>query len=105
MANLTVVATLKAKTGQEAELLSMLEGLLEPTREEEGCINYDLHRSADEPGTFLFHENWKSRELWDAHMASPHLIAFREKQGDLTESWQLFVGRRLDQPTGRQESQ
>lgn len=95
MAHLTVVATLKARPGQEDALLSMLQGLLVPTRAEQGCINYDLHRSADEPGTFLFHETWESRALWEAHMQSPHLVAFGEAQGGLAESRTLFTGHRL----------
>ena len=99
MAHLTVVATLKARPGQERELLSMLQGLVGPTRAEEGCLRYDLHRSDDEPDTFLFHETWESRPLWDAHMASPHLVAFGEANGAVTESWTLFAGHRLDGDT------
>ena len=97
MAHLTVVATLKAKPDCEAELLAMLQDLVAPTRAEAGCINYDLHRSDDEPGTFLFHETWESRPLWEAHMQSPHLVAFGEANGAVTESWSLFAGQRLDQ--------
>ena len=97
MAYLTVVATLKAKPGCEDKLLAMLQELLAPTRAETGCINYDLHRSDDEAGTFLFHEAWESRSLWEAHMQSPHLVAFSEANGALTESWTLFTGQRLGQ--------
>ena len=96
MAHLTVVATLKARSGQERELLSMLQGLVGPTRAEQGCIRYDLHRSDDEPDTFLFHETWESRALWEAHMQSPHLAAFGEANGAVVESWTLFAGYRLD---------
>ena len=95
MPHLTVVATLKARPGREDELLAMLEGLLAPTRAEAGCITYDLHRPADEPGTFLFHENWESRPLWEVHMQSPHLVAFGEADDAVTESWTLFAGHRL----------
>jgi quinol monooxygenase YgiN len=71
----TVVATFEAKPGREAELKNALIGLLAPTRQEPGCLNYDLHQSPDEPGKFLFHENWTSRELLDAHLKSPHIAA------------------------------
>ena len=40
MAHLTVVATLKARSGQEKALLSALQGLVGPTRAEQGCITY-----------------------------------------------------------------
>jgi len=94
MPHLTVVATLKAKPGHEDRLLAMLEGLLAPTRAEAGCLNYDLHHSDDEPGTFLFHETWETRPLWEAHMKTPHLVAFGETNGEVTESWTLFAGYR-----------
>ena len=95
MTPLTVVAKLKAKNGCEEHLGEMLRSLVEPTRAEQGCINYDLHRSHEDPGLFIFYENWESRPLWEAHMKSPHLAAFGEKQGALTESWDLFVGEKV----------
>ena len=95
MAQLTVVATLKARAGREEALLSLLQGLIGPTRAEQGCVRYELHRSDEEPGTFLFDETWESRALWEAHMRSPHLVAFGEAQDEVTESWALFSGHRL----------
>lgn len=92
MKPLTIVATLTAKPGKEDELLPLLKALVAPTRAEAGCINYELHRSHEQPGTFVFTESWASRELWDAHMKSPHLVEFGEKQGAVTENWSLFVG-------------
>lgn len=96
MAHLTVVATIKARPGQEEALLSALQGLVGPTRAEQGCIVYDLHRSADEPGTFLFHETWESRPLWEAHMRSAHIVALGEALGALAQDRALFAGHRLD---------
>ena len=95
MTPLTVIAKLKAKDGCEQQLGAVLSSLIKPTRAEPGCITYDLHRSHDEPGLFIFYENWASRPLWDAHMKSPHLLEFGEKQGALTESWDLFVGEKI----------
>jgi quinol monooxygenase YgiN len=58
---LTVVAQITAKAGQEAELRRELLSLIPTTRQEPGCINYDLHQASDNPGKFLFHENWTSK--------------------------------------------
>ncbi|HEY4416054.1 MAG TPA: putative quinol monooxygenase [Verrucomicrobiae bacterium] len=71
--NVTVVATFEAKPGQEAELKKALLGLIAPTRKEAGCVNYDLHQSPDEPRKFLFHENWTSKALLDAHLKNDHI--------------------------------
>jgi quinol monooxygenase YgiN len=95
MAVLTVIARLKAKPGREKDLEATLRGLIPPTKAEKGCLQYDLHRSADDPGLFIFYENWESRPLWDDHMTSPHLEAFGGKQDELVESWELFTGEKL----------
>jgi quinol monooxygenase YgiN len=75
MNTLTVTATFQARPGKEAELRAALIGLLEPTRREAGCVNYDLHASPGEPAKFLFHENWTSQAALDAHLQSPHVKA------------------------------
>lgn len=79
----TVVARLKAKAGQEESLQAALEALIEPTRAESGCVNYDLHRSREDKSQFMFHETWLSREALDIHLGSGHLRAFGEKAADL----------------------
>lgn len=70
---LTVVAEIVAKPGCEQRLREELLRLIEPTRAEEGCLQYDLHESTEQPGRFLFYENWTSRAALDRHLATPHL--------------------------------
>lgn len=72
---LTVLATIIARPGKEAELRALLTSLLAPTRQEAGCLNYDLHVAPDDPAKFLFHENWVSQAHLDAHLKTPHLTA------------------------------
>jgi quinol monooxygenase YgiN len=54
---LTVVATLRARTGKEADLRTALESLVAPTRAERGNVTYDLHQGVEDPAVFVFHEN------------------------------------------------
>ena len=89
---LTVIASLKAKPGQEEATFAALSALVAPTRAEEGCILYEMHRSHENPGWFIFNELWESRPLWDAHMAAPHLKDFSAQQDTLLDSWELFSG-------------
>ncbi len=70
---LTVVARIKAKPGQEARVRNELALLLGPTRAEKGCLNFDMHVSNENPGEFLFYENWTTEELWRAHINAPHI--------------------------------
>ncbi len=80
---LTVVAYIKAKPGQAEAVRDELMALIQPTRNEPACINYDLHRSNADPDLFMFHENWQSKEDLDAHLETPHLNAFKAKAGEL----------------------
>lgn len=87
---LTIVAQLKAKPGKEKELQQALQALIEPTRREQGNMNYDMLVSNEDPGVFIFYENWRTKAEWDRHMKSPHLVAFAKRQGELAASWKLF---------------
>ncbi len=81
----TVVATFKAKTGMEGALKSAIEAVVAPTRSEPGCINYDLHQSADNPAIFMLYENWRSKKDLDEHLAMPYLKDLIGKADELTE--------------------
>ena len=73
MKPITVVAMFQARPGKEKELRDALLGLLAPTRQEPGCVSYDMHVSAEDPAKFLFYENWTSKDKLDAHMHTPHI--------------------------------
>ena len=74
---LTVIAHARAKPGKEAQAREILRALVAPTKLEEGCIDYDLHESVDDPVLFVFFENWTSAAALDAHSRSPHIAHFR----------------------------
>ncbi len=69
----TVLAFFKAKPGMEAAVEQAIRALVEPTRQEAGCINYDLHRSSDDSGLFMLYENWVSKKVLDEHLKMPYL--------------------------------
>jgi quinol monooxygenase YgiN len=73
MAKLTIVAYIKSNADKIDLVKAELLKLIDITRAEEGCINYDLLQDNQNPAHFLFYENWGSRELWQAHMGSQHL--------------------------------
>ena len=89
MANLTIVANIHAKADKAELVKSELIKLIQTTRAEEGCVNYDLHQDNDNPAHFLFYENWTSRELWQQHMGAPHLAAYLEAVDRAVDSFTL----------------
>ena len=78
----TVIACFYAKPEKALELEKILQNFVVQTRQESGCVNYDLHKSNDDPNVFVFYENWRSREDWDVHNQRPFLTSFLEKRTD-----------------------
>ena len=77
MSELIVVVGLKAKAGKEDELRRDLSVLVEPSRNEDGNLRYDLFEDQDEPGRFVFVEEWSSVELRNKHHEQgPHIQHF-----------------------------
>lgn len=93
---LTIVARIKAKPGQQDALEIELVKLIAPTLVEDGCLQYDMHRDCEDPGNFLFFENWETKEQWLAHMESPQLQAYRAVEEDLVEHFELFQMEKVD---------
>ena len=48
------------------------------TREEQGCLAYEIHESVTQPCRFVSYESWETRADIDRHMAAPHVVAFLE---------------------------
>jgi quinol monooxygenase YgiN len=75
---LTVIATLRAKPGKEAELKDYLTTLVGYTRTEMGCVSYDLNQQQDDPSLFVMVEYWTGRSALDQHFAMPYMQEFAE---------------------------
>ncbi len=82
---LTVIATMRALPGKEQDLRDALVALVEPTTQEAGYVNYDLHQGIEDPALFCFYENWESGEHLDAHLGSPHLVDIVGRIDELLE--------------------
>jgi quinol monooxygenase YgiN len=83
MKTVTVIATFEARPGKETELRNALVGLVAPTRQETGCLNYDLHVLPESPAKFLFHENWTTKAALDAHLQTPHIQSLLPRLDEL----------------------
>ena len=81
----TLVAVMRARPGKEEELEAGLKALIEPTKAEDGCHTYALHRGSEDPSLFIFYENWTSAEHLDAHLSNQHLQDFLPKIPELIE--------------------
>ena len=85
---LIVVALMRAQPGKEDVLRQALLALVDPTRTEDGCIQYDLHEENQQPGHFVFFERWTSKEAlmldaWMSCVRKPPAPDTGSLQGDL----------------------
>jgi len=80
---LTVVAVLKAKPGKEEALREALVGLVDSTRSEPGCLQYDLHVSTENVAEFVFYEKWVDQAALDQHLQKPYMQALRARRDEL----------------------
>lgn len=93
---LTIVARMTAKPGKEEALATELAKLIAPTLVEAGCLQYDMHRDLENPGNFLFFENWATKDQWLGHMESPQLLAYKAVADDLVDVFELFQMEKVD---------
>jgi len=78
-------------------LKAALQAMILPTRQEEGCITYDLNQADDDPGLFFFHETWASADHHRAHLDAPHLRAIPVMTSSLlAEPIREYKGRRIE---------
>jgi quinol monooxygenase YgiN len=82
MTEVRVIARSVARKGKEDELRALLQGMLVPTRGEQGCKSYELYES-DSTGRFYFDETWESHAALDKHIATPHFRHLEQTIGEL----------------------
>ena len=68
-----VVAVITAKPGSEDAVREAMKGIVGPTREEPGCLAYDLSESSSAPGTFITVEEWSDPSDLDKHLQTEHI--------------------------------
>jgi quinol monooxygenase YgiN len=92
VAEINVVAILKAKEGREADVTAALQKALPASRKDAGNLRYDLFVAQGAPGTLVMIEKWASKEDLDAHFTSPHLGEAFTSVGDAFDgSPQIFM--------------
>jgi quinol monooxygenase YgiN len=68
-----VVARVVALPDKVEQVKSVLLQIIEPTRQEQGCIRYELLHNQQDPRDFTFVEEWENEALLQVHLASAHI--------------------------------
>jgi len=93
---ITLTAIIKSQPEKIAEMKAVLEELVQGSRTEAACIQYDLHQAVTDPNIFIFHEIWRSKAELDAHNQTPHVLKFiKEAAPLLQEAPGIFITKKI----------
>ena len=82
---LILIAKFKLKPEYIDEFINLSEGMLEPSRSEDGCIHYELLQNPYNPQLFTFYEKWKSQEDLEEHFQKHYFGEFVNNIANLLE--------------------
>jgi quinol monooxygenase YgiN len=66
------VAHLQARPDKTEELHAQLTSLLEPTRQESGCIRFELLEKRETPTEFAIVSEWRGEQAVQDHLGTSH---------------------------------
>jgi quinol monooxygenase YgiN len=89
MEPIIITAILKPKEGFQEQLLSELKKVQAASREEAGCIKYNLHQSVGDY-TFVLYEVWKDNEAVEHHIQSSHYKEYRDNISDIVSTREVY---------------
>ena len=67
-----VIATWKARPGEEARIREVIATMTPLSRAEAGNLFYQAQVSPKDPLTFVLYEQYVNEAAYDAHKATPH---------------------------------
>jgi len=74
--NLTVIISSKSEYREELKLV--LLDLVENSKREVACLQYDLHHNIQNPNMFILHEVWKDNLGLDLHREQSYSLKFKQ---------------------------
>lgn len=96
---ISVVAVVRVKEGKLVPFLEALKANVPNVVKEDGCIEYipaidapaGLPNQELDGNTVTIIEKWSGIDALKAHLASPHMLAYREKVKDMVDTVSLKV--------------
>lgn len=83
--NTVLIARLKVKKESVETAKTAALAIIEDSRGENGCLNYDFHQSIDDETVFVWHETWANRAAIEEHFEKPFFKELGAKLKDLID--------------------
>ncbi|MCA1991703.1 MAG: antibiotic biosynthesis monooxygenase [Coleofasciculus sp. S288] len=75
----------KIKPEKRDLFIKLATATLEPTRAEDGVISYSFYEESTVPNSFIYFEEWKSREALAEHLKQPYTERLLEQFPDMLD--------------------
>lgn len=88
------LSQMTAKKGKEERLQKALQALIEPSRQEPGCLAYELWQDLHNPLSFIMYEHFQNREALEKHIEMSYIQRFIENEylSCVESHWDLAIG-------------
>ena len=77
--NFTVMIAGIAKSGMEEYIKRHLIQIMEHSRQDKGCIIYNIHQSTDNLSEFMVYMLWESEAAFESHNKKPEMQEFKKQ--------------------------
>ena len=74
---------IKVKEGKEAAFEEEFSKAIKPSRQEKGCLRYDLNKNPQQAGHYVVYERWQDLPALQAHLKSKHFLALEKQLADV----------------------
>ena len=74
-----LAVTWMAKAGRESETAAIFQKLTTESRQEPGCVMYQVHKHKTDSRRFFIYEQYKDDAALEAHRATPHFLQHAKK--------------------------
>ena len=69
---IVITATMTAKEGNGEDLAKVIQEFAPKFMQDPGCIDYSVHRRADNRNVFFFYEKYEDDKALTFHSSAPH---------------------------------
>lgn len=77
------VSKIFVKEDKVNELVELFKEMIEPTKKEDGCIQYEMYQDEEDPTILIVLEQWESRDAFDKHLQTEHFERIAPKMTEL----------------------
>lgn len=75
-----LAVTWMAKNGRDADVATLFSALTRESRQEAGCLMFQVHRHKTEPRRFFIYEQYKDDAALESHRTTPHFMKYAKKE-------------------------